>query len=60
MAEPGEALEVRVDEEHRDRYRPEPANDGVELEDGHEKDDRCQRGQHGHLDTAECAGRELA
>ena len=44
VAEPRESLEVRVDEEHRDRDRPEPAYDRVELEDRHQEDrERTQR-----------------
>ena len=38
VAEPGEPLEVRVDEEHRHRDRPEPADDRIELADGDQED----------------------
>jgi len=37
VAEPGRSLQVRVDDERRDRYRPQIANDGRQL--------KCRRHQ---------------
>ena len=45
VAEPRVPLEVRVDDEHRHRNRPQPADDRVELKDGDEEDRECGRAQ---------------
>ena len=45
MAEPRDPLQVRVDDEHRDRDRPEPADDRVELEHRDEEDGERHRAQ---------------
>ena len=42
VAEPRDALQVRVDDEEHDRDRPEPAHERVELEDGDEEDARAR------------------
>ena len=60
MAEPGDALEVRVDDEEEDRDRPEPAHDRVELEDGDEEDRERRCAEREHLPARERPGRELA
>ena len=39
VAEPRDPLQVRVRDEHRDRNRPQPADDRRELRDGQEEDD---------------------
>ena len=42
VAEPGDPLQVRVDDEQHHRHRPEPAHERVELEDGDEEDARAR------------------
>ena len=59
MAEPGEPLQVRVDDEHRDGYRPQPAHDRVELRDGHEEHRKRRDGETEHLDTCESPAGKL-
>ena len=60
VAQPCEALEVRVDDEHRDGDRPEPPDDRVELEDGDEvhRERRCA--QTDHLRARQRPARQLA
>ena len=59
MAEPGESLQIRVDEEHRHRDRPEPAHDRIELEDREEKHREGGRAEREHLRAREQAARKL-
>ena len=59
MAEPREPLQVRVDDEHRDRDRPQPAHDRVELRDGEEKHGERRHAQREHL-ARESARRSAA
>ena len=42
VAEPRDALQVRVDDEHHDRDRPQPADDRLELEHRDEVDERAR------------------
>ena len=60
MAEPGDALQVRVDDEQHDRNRPEPAHDRVELEDGDQEENERGRAHHEHLRPRERSRRQLA
>ena len=38
VAEPGDALQIGIDDEERDRHGPEPADEWIELEDRDEED----------------------
>ena len=49
VAEPGPALQVRVDHEAGDRDRPEPVDERVELEDRHEEDGERRDAEEHHL-----------
>src|SRR5919204_6974328 len=60
VAEPGPALQVRVDDEGHDRDWPEPADDRVQLEDGDEEERKRGRAEGGDLAAAEESGWELA
>ena len=60
VAQPREALEVRVDHEHRDGDRPQPAHDRVELQDRDQEHDKRHRHKSQHLRTSERATRQLA
>ena len=53
MAEPREALEIRVDHETCDRDRPQPADDRVELEAREEVQRERQRAERRHLHARE-------
>ena len=59
VAEPGRPLQVRVDHEGRDRDRPEPAHDGVELPDGDQEDHERQDAERDHLPGPQAPAREL-
>ena len=60
MAEPRHALEVRVDDEARNRDRPEPAHDLVQLEDRNEKHDERREAEQPDLRARQQARRQLA
>ena len=60
MAEPREALEVRVDDEADDRDRPQPAHDRVELPDGDEEQRERGDAEDDDLRDRELAARDLA
>jgi hypothetical protein len=51
VAEPGDTLQIRLDDEERHRNGPEPAHERVELEDGDEKDGECEGAQPRDLNT---------
>ena len=59
VAEPGDPLEVRVDDETDDRDRPEPAHDRVELPDGGEKERERAETEDDDLGDRELAARDL-
>src|SRR5262249_10619778 len=59
VAEPRVALEVRVDDEADDRYRPEPANDRVELPDRDEEERERGEAEENDLGDGELAARKL-
>src|SRR5262249_34852946 len=59
VAEPGDPLEVRVDDEADDRDRPEPADDRIELPDGREEERQRGEAEGDHLRDGELAARDL-
>ena len=59
MAEPRGALEVGVDDEHHDRDRPQPADDGVELEHGDEVDGEREQAERADVGARQRPRREL-
>ncbi len=59
VAEPGPALQVRIDDEAGDGNRPEPARDRRELPHGEEKDRERHRAEQRHLDDRQLAARNL-
>ena len=60
MAEPRDALQIRVDDEEHHGNRPEPAHERVELEDGEQKDGERKRAETEHLGARQRSGRQLA
>ena len=60
MAEPREALEVRIDDEADHRDRPEPAHEWVELPDRGEEERERSGAEDDDLGDRELAARELA
>ena len=60
MAQPGVALQVRVDHEAGDRNRPEPAADRSQLPDGDQEDRQRSPAERPDLRLRQCPGGELA
>ncbi len=60
VAEPGNAFQVRIDEEGDDRDRAEVAHDRRELEDREEIERQCEQAEGGDLRRSESAARELS
>src|SRR5262249_45450864 len=60
MAEPRHSLEIGVHDEQRHRDRPQPAHDGIELEDGNEKERQCDDAERADLSARKRSGRQLA
>src|SRR5436853_1812568 len=60
MTEPGEALEVRVDDEAGDRYRPEPVRLRGELPDRDEKERERGKAEEPDLERRQLPARQLA
>ena len=60
VAEPGEALQIRVDDEHANGNRPEPAHDRVEVPHGEEVERQRRHAERHDLGAPERAGRELS
>src|SRR5206468_1035325 len=60
VAEPGPALQVRVDDEAGDREWPEPMHEWVELEDRDQEDDERGDAEGDDRRGREQSGRQLA
>ncbi len=59
VAQPGESLEVRVDDEADDGDRPEPAHDRIELPDSDEKERERANAEDDDLGDRELTARNL-
>src|SRR3989337_1426147 len=60
VAEPREALQVRIDDEHHNGDGPQPAHDRVELEHGDEEHRERRAAEGEYLHARESSARELA
>jgi hypothetical protein len=60
MAQPREALQVRIDDEPDERDRPQPAHDRIELEARHEVERNRESAEGDDLHARKPSGRQLA